>query len=125
MDLAQVTQLVLNGQVFDSYEDVLVNVVVVRVHFKCGLTGYFAQHWEHDSRLLGEPDGQRRLLVGQVREVDLDALPIVLAHLVDPVLIHVAFLLVSEVTEEAGKLASDELVHLFSANPCTDRSLRF
>lgn len=125
MDLTQVTQLVLNGQISDSYEDVLVDVVIVRVHFKCGLTGNFTQHWEHDSWLLSEPDGQRRLLVGQMREVDLNALSVVLAHLVDPVLIDVAFLLVGKVTQEAGKLAPDELVHLSPRNPCTDWSLCF
>lgn len=69
--LAQITKLVFNRQVTDADKDVVVDVVVLRIDFKDGIHSNFIQHWEHECGLFSQPDGKSRLLVRQMRKVNL------------------------------------------------------
>jgi hypothetical protein len=61
-----------------------VDVVIVRVDFSHDVCCDLVENGQHACRLFGHPNSESRLFLGQMREIYLDGLSVVLAHLLDP-----------------------------------------
>jgi hypothetical protein len=52
VNLAEVTEFILDGEITDSNKDLRVDFVVVRVDFGHNFTSSLIQNWKHACRLL-------------------------------------------------------------------------
>jgi len=87
MNLAQFSDLVLNGQLCDSHKDLLMVVDVVWVDLLHDLTCDRVQDRDHVSWLFGKPNGKIGRFRSQFSKVDLERLLVLAAHVLDAVLI--------------------------------------
>jgi len=62
--------------------------VVVGVDLSHNVCCDFVENGQHTCRLFGHPDCESRLFLRKMREIHLDGLPVVLAHLLDAWLIN-------------------------------------
>ena len=100
--------------------------MVVWVHLCNQLSCNNVEHGDHKSRFLSQPDGKCWYLVGQVSEVDLERLLVVLAHLFNPVLVrgHVGSLITMG-PDEVVELSLDEPSHFSLLDPLRDLASSF
>lgn len=125
VDLAKLAELVLDWETANSDKDLVVDEVVLRVDFADDVTCDLIQNWEHLLWLFCKPDCERWLLAGQVSEVDLEGLPVPLAHGLDAVFVHgLAGAAVSERLEEGLELSADEVDHFLLLDPLGEWALR-
>lgn len=105
--LAQLAQGLDDGQVGHADVELLVDVAVVDVEAGDDLLQALVEDGHKLRGRVGEPQGQRGLVLGEVGVGDLQALPVLAAHVVDALRVHVlAALLV------VGQELLEHLLHL-------------
>ena len=72
MHLAQFTKLVFDWKTANSYENLVMDQVVLRENFSHDIAGNLIKNREHLLRLFCKPDREGWLLAGQVSEVDFE-----------------------------------------------------
>jgi GAF domain-containing protein len=115
--LSEVSKFILHRQATDSYVNSIVSFMVIRVDLSSDLPSHLIEQVKHDSRFFSQPDCNGGVFATQVWEIDLQALFVISAHLVDPLLIDIVPLVILEVPQEEVELPVDLSNHIGFGEP--------
>lgn len=116
MDLAQLSQLVLHGQVIHSHEELAMELNVIWEDLLDDVEGDLIEDRKHVSRLLRQPNGKSWLLRGQVCEVDFERLFVLLTHIGDAVFVNMDAVFLKD-PQEGSECFLDVLDDFLLAHP--------
>jgi hypothetical protein len=112
VNLAKISELVLNWKVLYANKDDRVDIVVVGVDLSHDVGCDLVEDGQHACRLFGHPNSQSWLFFRQVGEIYLYGLPVVLAHLLDPWLVDdLLRSVIRVIAQEMAEPFSDKLDH--------------
>lgn len=122
MHLPQVSKPVFYRKVFNSDENVLMNLVILWEKFLSDIKSYLIQDWKHESGLFSYPNSKRRILGTKLSETHFQTLLIISTHLIDPLLIDILILFIMVASEKLAKYLSNPLDSFRSLNPSREFS---